>query len=209
MLSSIKNIIFDIGGVLIDLDRERCVDSFTRAGFPEADNLIDFYHPAEFFQRLERGEIDADELCDIIRANYSFCGANEQICEAYCDFLDQIPLFKLKMLESLKARGFRLYALSNVNAIVMPKVRKLFEADGKSIDEYFEKTYLSFEMGCLKPDDIIYQKLIDDSGIVPSETLFIDDSQHNIDAGAKFGLQLYLAKAHEDYCHIFETLNVE
>ncbi len=205
MLSSIKNIIFDLGGVMIDLDRKRCVDSFTRIGFPEADNLIDFYHPADFFQRLERGEITVEELCDIIRSKASCSEAltNEAICEAYSDFLVEIPVFKLRLLDQLRERGFRLYALSNINEVVMPKVKELFAADGKTMDDYFDKAYLSFEMGALKPDPQIFEQLIADSGIDPAESLFIDDSVHNIEAGAKFGLNLYLAQAHEDYSHLF------
>ncbi len=204
MLSSVKNIIFDLGGVVIDLDRERCVESFTRIGFPEADTLIDFYHPAEFFNRLERGEITAAEVCDIIRSTYPCKASDKEICDSYSDFLSGIPLFKLRMIESLKARGFKIYALSNINEIVMPKVRQLFEADGKSIEEYFDKLYLSFEMKSLKPDAEIFEMLIKDSGIKPEETLYIDDSERNIEAGREFGLQLYLASAHEDYSHLFE-----
>ncbi|MFI3333135.1 MAG: HAD family phosphatase [Rikenellaceae bacterium] len=205
MMSSIKNIIFDLGGVVIDLDRERCVESFTKIGFPEADTLIDFYHPAEFFNRLERGEINTAEVCDIIRSSYPCKASNEEISQAYSDFLAGIPLFKLRMIESLRSRGFKIYALSNINEIVMPKVRQLFEADGKTMDDYFDKLYLSFEMKSLKPDAAIFEMLIEDSGIVPSETLYIDDSERNIEAGRAFGLQLYLASAHEDYSHLFEV----
>lgn len=205
MLSSIKNIIFDLGGVVIDLDRQRCVDSFTRIGFPQADDLIDFYHPADFFQRLERGEISIPELCDIIRSQASSTDiSDEDICQAYSDFLVGIPLFKLRLIESLRERGFKLYALSNINDIVMPKVRELFAADGRAMEDYFDKLYLSFEMGVLKPDPEIYQKLIEDSGIDPSQTLFIDDSERNVAVGKEFGLNVYLAEAHEDYSHLFE-----
>ncbi|MFI3281203.1 MAG: HAD family phosphatase [Rikenellaceae bacterium] len=204
MLSSIKTIIFDIGGVLIDLDRQRCVDSFTAIGFPEADNLIDCYHPADFFQKLERGEISVEEVCDIIRQKAEKEIPNEAICKAYCDFLTGLPLSKLRMMESLRQRGFKIFALSNTNQIVFPKVRELFAADGKCIDDYFDKLYLSCEMGCLKPDAEIFEKLIADSGIIPSEALFIDDSEHNVLAGKEFGMNVYLAKAYEDYSHIFE-----
>lgn len=204
MTKSIKNIIFDLGGVVIDLDRQRCVDSFTAIGFPDADNLIDFYHPADFFNKLERGLIGVEEVCDIIRQKAQKEISNEDICRAYSDFLVEIPIYKLRMIESLRKRGFKIYALSNINPIVMPKTRKLFEADGKTMEDYFDKPYLSFEMKCLKPEPEIFEMLISDSGIDPAQTLFIDDSERNIMVGKEFGLQCYHASTNEDYSHIFE-----
>lgn len=204
MLSSIKNIIFDLGGVVVDLDRARCVESFTRIGFPEADKLIDCYHPVEFFNQLERGAITVEELCDIIRSIAGREMSNEAICEAYSDFLVEIPLYKLRLIDSLRKRGYKLYALSNINLAVMAKVRRLFAIDGKSMEEYFDHLYLSFVMGCLKPEPEIFEALISHSGINPAETLFIDDSDRNIMKGSEFGLQVYLASAHEDYSHLFE-----
>ncbi len=205
MLTTIKNIIFDLGGVVIDLDRQRCVDSFTRIGFPQADKLIDSYHPVDFFNSLERGTLSVEEVCDKIREIAGAPISNEAICEAYCDFLVDIPLYKLRLIESLKERGFRLYVLSNTNPIVITKVRELFAQDGKKMEDYFDKMYLSYQMNCLKPEAEIYEKLIADSGIIPAESLFIDDSARNIEEGQKFGLQVYLAGAHEDYSHLFEA----
>ncbi|MFI3264661.1 MAG: HAD family phosphatase [Rikenellaceae bacterium] len=204
MLSSIKNIIFDLGGVVIDLDRQRCVDSFTRIGFPEADKLVDCYHPADFFNKLERGQLSEDEVFDIIREKAQKEIHNEDIRKAYGDILIEIPLYKLRLIESLKNQGYKIYALSNINPIVISKVRDLFSIDGKKMEDYFDKLYLSYEVKSLKPDPEIFEILISDSGVKPEETLFIDDSEHNISAGQKFGLQVYLASAFEDYSHLFE-----
>lgn len=203
MLSSIKNIIFDLGGVVIDLDRQRCIDSFARIGFTQAAELISCYHPSGLLDSFERGHISLDELCDTIRTDYGVTASNSEICSAYSDFLLGIPLEKLRLIESLKERGFKIYALSNINEAVMPCVRRLFEGDGKTMDFYFDKKYLSFEMKCAKPDIEIYQMVIADSGIVPEQTLFIDDSTANIEVGAQLGLQVYLAEAFEDYSHLF------
>ncbi len=204
MLSTIKNIIFDLGGVVVDLDRQRCVDSFTAIGFPQADQLIDCYHPADFFNKLERGEITIDQMCDIVREKAQKEISNEAICGAYSDFLVEIPIYKLRLIESLRRRGFKVYALSNINPAVMPKMRELFAADGKSMEDYFDKLYLSFEMNSLKPDPEIFEMLISDSGINPEESLYLDDSERNVVAGKEFGLQVYFTEAFEDYSHLFE-----
>lgn len=206
MLKSIKSIIFDLGGVMVDLDKEKCIQSFTEIGFAEAANLIDFYHPADFFNRLERGEIDTNQLCDIIREKANCYISNEDICRAYSDFLVGIPIHKLKLLEKLREKGYKIYALSNINEIVMPKVYQFFEADGKNCDFYFDKMYLSFEMRSLKPDREIFEKLIADSGVIPSETLFIDDGERNVLMGNEMGFNTYMPAARENFDHIFEEI---
>ncbi len=189
---------------MVDLDRQRCVDSFTRAGFPDAEKLIDCYHPVEFFNSLERGTLTLEQTCDKIREMAGREISNEALCSAYSDFLVGIPLKKLRLIESLRQRGFKTYVLSNTNPMVFPKVQELFEQDGKKIEDYFDHMYLSYQMGCLKPEAEIYEKLIAHSGINPAETLFIDDSERNIQMGVEHGLQVYLAAAFEDYSHLFE-----
>ena len=209
MLKNIKNIIFDIGGVLIDLDKDRCIAAFTRIGFPKAAELIDFYHPAEFFNRLERGEISATECCDTIRemaGNPTI--TDEQIREAYCAFLVSVPVEKLRLIKHLRDKGYRIYALSNINEIVISKVRELFTADGLTCEDYFERMFLSFEMRSLKPDAEIFEQVIRESGVVPSETLFLDDGLKNINAGREAGFEVYMPQHHEDFSHLFEESNL-
>ncbi len=205
MLTNIKNIIFDIGGVLVDLDKDRCVEEFSRIGFPQAAELIDFYHPAEFFNQLERGAITAHECCDIIRqmaGNPSI--TDDDIRGAYSAFLEGIPVEKLRLIRSLRGRGYKIYALSNINDIVIGRIYEFFESDGLTKEDYFDKMYLSFEMKALKPDREIFDLLIEDSGVVPSETLFIDDSLHNVNMGREVGFETYMPGPREDFAHLFE-----
>ncbi|MFR9640798.1 MAG: HAD family phosphatase [Rikenellaceae bacterium] len=207
MLSNIKNIIFDIGGVLIDLDREHCVESFKKIGFAEAERLIDLYHPAAMFNDLERGKISLEEVCDMIRERSGATMSNEQISQAYSSFLSSLPVEKLRLIASIRDRGFKTYALSNINPLVMDRVEELFEGDGHPMSYYFDKAYLSYQMKALKPEREIYELLIADSGISPEQTLFIDDSEKNIAMGREMGLQVYLAQGKEDFSHLFsETL---
>ncbi len=204
MLKNIKTIIFDLGGVMIQLNKQRCIDSFTAIGFPQAASLIDCYHPVEFFEAFERGETTIDELCERICAEAGHHIPTEDIQRAYSDFLVTIPTYKLRMIDSLRERGYRILALSNINPLVMPKVYEMFRADGKEASDYFDKMYLSFEMKSIKPNPEIFHALIADSGIEPSEALFIDDGERNVVAGKEIGFNVYLADADEDYSHIFE-----
>lgn len=207
MLKEIKNIIFDIGGVLVDLDKDRCVEEFTKIGFPQAAELIDFYHPAEFFNKLERGEISVNECCDIIRqmaGNDAI--TNELISGAYSAFLLGIPLSKLRLIRSLREAGFNIYALSNINALVIERIYEFFEMDGFDKDYYFDKMFLSFEMNSLKPDREIFDMVIEQSGVVPSQTLFIDDSLHNVNMGREVGFEIYMPQPREDFSHLFDCV---
>ncbi|MFI3320465.1 MAG: HAD family phosphatase [Rikenellaceae bacterium] len=204
MLKGIKNIIFDLGGVLVDLDRDRCVRSFTEIGFAQAEKLIDFYYPAAFFNDLERGAIGVEEVCDIIREQAGVYISNEDICMAYSNFLVGIPVEKLRLIKSLRDRGYRIYALSNINPIVMPKVYEFFKSDGLSVEDYFDKMYLSYEMKCVKPHREIFDKLILDSGVDVKETLFLDDGLKNVEMGREVGFAVYMPEARESFSHLFD-----
>lgn len=205
MLKNVKCVIFDIGGVLVDLDLERCIASFRELGFKEAEKLVSCYHPADFFGELERGEISVEEFYDKIREMSGLMElSNESIRDAYLSLLVSIPIEKLRLIDSLKSRGFRIFALSNINPIMMSVINDLFRADGRSSDYYFEHMFLSYEMGVMKPSHEIYERVVSHIGVDPSQLFFIDDGVQNINIARELGFQVYLATAKEDFSHIFE-----
>lgn len=118
MLQGIENIVFDIGGVMIDLDRARCVEEFHKIGFTEIDDLIDSYHPKGFLGRLERGDVTNDDFYDYVRRSAGRDIADDEIRRAFTSFLAGIPRYKLQMVRTQRERGFRTYALSNINDVV-------------------------------------------------------------------------------------------
>lgn len=147
MLQGIENIVFDLGGVMIDLDRARCVEEFHKIGFTEIDDLIDSYHPKGFLGRLERGDVTNDDFYDYVRRSAGRDIADDEIRRAFTSFLAGIPRYKLQMVRTQRERGFRTYALSNINDVVFPFVRDvLFTQEGLQLDDYFEKAYLSYEI---------------------------------------------------------------
>ena len=208
MFCELENIVFDFGGVLIDLNRDRYIDSFRRIGYPQADEMISLYGPSGGFRMVETGEWSKEQLVEYIRQDSGHPEITlEQVRDAYVDFLGTIPVKKLRGIEALRRAGYRTYGLSNINDFVMPHVReRLFTADGRSINDYFDYTYLSFEMGLVKPDAAIFEQMIAHSGMNPERTLFIDDSAKNIAAARELGFQVYLAAPEEDFSPLIEMI---
>ncbi|MDR3061602.1 MAG: HAD family phosphatase [Dysgonamonadaceae bacterium] len=200
---NIKNIVFDLGGVIITLDHERAVKRFLEIGVDNARELLDPYHQKGIFLDLEEGKLSREGFYDALRKEADKNIPNENIDYGWFGFLKETPDYKLEMLEQLKKR-YNLFLLSNTNPIIMSWARTGdFSGKGKSIEDYFDKLYLSYEIGITKPDKKIFDYLIADSGIDPKETLFIDDGAANIEAGKTFGMKTYQPKNGEDFREIF------
>ncbi len=195
-----------MGGVLLDLNMQACWDGFKAIGCEDIGKIIDPYIQSGIFLKLEEGTITPEELYKEIRETLCPTVTGEQINNALYNIIEGIAPYKLPMLLDLRAKGYKVYMLSNTNAIVFPYVKEhFFTSRGLNIEDYFDKLFLSYEMHAVKPHDEIFKQIIA-QGVNPAETLFIDDAAANIEAGKKFGFHTYLAKPKEDYRHIFEEL---
>ena len=208
MFKAIDTVVFDFGGVLIDLYREKCVEAFRAIGYPQAEEMISLYGPADILQKLEAGEITGEELVALIREDSGNDSITyEQVQGAYIAFLGTIPVVKLRAIRALREAGFKVCGLSNINEFVMPYVReRLFTADGLKMEDYIEEPYLSYEMGLLKPGAEIFRVMIERSGMTPERTLFIDDSAKNIQTARELGFQVYHAGPEEDFTPLLYEL---
>jgi putative hydrolase of the HAD superfamily len=203
-LTGIKNIVFDLGGVVITLDRDEAVRRFKEAGLENAEKLLDPYHQKGIFLELEEGKLSEEAFYEAVRKEAGKFISDEYIHYAWMGFLKEVPEYKLDMLEELKEKGYKLYLLSNTNPVIMSwAFSPAFSAKGKSLDEYFDKLYLSYQIGCTKPDCKIFEELFKDSGIQPAETLFIDDGSANIEMGKRLGMKTYQPQNGEDFRPIF------
>lgn len=190
----IRNLIFDLGGVLVSLDRKRCLDNFSSLlGFDDFGDYLNAYAQKGFFAKFENGDIGSAQFRDEVRNRCRVENVTDEMIDSTLDtFLTQVAPYKVKLLLDLKEK-YNLFLLSNVNPIAWKKCCELFlEAQGVDIEDVFEKLYLSFELNASKPGTAIYNKVIEDSGIVPAETLFIDDSAANIETGRQMGLNVLL-----------------
>lgn len=190
----IRNLIFDLGGVLVSLDRNRCLDNFsTLLGFDDFGEYLNAYAQKGFFAKFENGDIDSAQFRDEVRSRCCKEGVTDEMIDSTLDtFLTGVEPYKVKMLLDLKEK-YNLFLLSNVNPIAWKKCCELFlQAQGVDIEDVFERLYLSFELKASKPGTAIYGKVLEDSGIEPAETLFIDDSAANIETGRQMGLNVLL-----------------
>lgn len=204
MLQDIKQVIFDLGGVIVDLEMERVRECFCQIGMPRMAALMDPCYPAEVNERMERGEITWEEACDEMRRIDNRPDVkNEQIEWVYREFLARVDSRKIELIEQLRARGLKLYILSNTNRVAFDAVRRHFAAAGRKIEDCFDGIFLSYEMKLLKPGPDIFQEVIRRTGINPKETLFIDDGARNADAGHAAGFQVYCPPTNGSFAHLF------
>ena len=194
----IKNILFDWGGVLIHLDKHRCTEAFAQLGVEVSDELTNPYGQRADLKGFERGTMSVDEFHDTVRRLYAPGLTDAQIDRAWNALLLEIPTYKLDMLLKLKER-YRLYLLSNTNAVHWEEGRKRFDYKGYRAEDYFEQIFLSQEIHELKPAPEAFLKVTQLAGIEPEETLFIDDLQASCDAAAALGFHTYCPKANSDW----------
>jgi len=204
-LEGIKNVVFDLGGVLITLDRDEAVKRFIEAGLENAEELVNAYHQRGIFLELEEGKLSQEEFYEAFRKEAGKFVSKEAIDYGWMGFMKEVPEYKMVMLEELRRKGYRLYLLSNTNPVIMDWAHSsAFSPQGKAVDEYFDKLYLSYQIRYTKPHPEIFRFMFDDSGIIPSESLFIDDGVSNVEMGKQLGMKAYLAKNGEDFRYLFD-----
>ena len=188
----ITNLLFDFGGVLVDLDRERCLLAFKELGFDARPYLGDFGQQG-MFSRFESGRTTVGELCDSVRQAGGLPGlSDEDITGAFRQFLTGIPTERLDCLLRLKER-YHIFLLSNTNPVHWQMAcEELFCYKGLGVDDFFEQTFLSFRIGIEKPAPGIFHAVAA-AGIDPGQTLFLDDSEANCEAARREGFHARMA----------------
>lgn len=199
----IKNIIFDWGGVLIHLDRGRCAQAFAECGIEVGDELTNPYGQRADLMDFERGLMSVAEFHDTVRRVYGRQLTDEQIDYAWNALLVGIPTYKLDKLLELKER-YRLFLLSNTNAVHWEEGRKQFDYRGLRAEDFFERIFLSNEIHELKPSPEAFIKVAQLADIKPEETLFIDDLETSCKSAEALGFHTYCPVANTDWVSSFE-----
>lgn len=189
---NINNVIFDLGGVVVDLDRDRAVRALEKLGLKDADEMLGLYGQKEPFYGLETGERPAGEFFDIMRSRMRPGVTDKDITEAFNEFLVDIPVARLAMLRRMRMAGFRIFVLSNTNPVMFNTwLDRAFRQEGGTINDYFDGIVVSYEELMCKPDVAIFETLMRRYGLNPSETLMLDDSEKNCRAAAEAGAHAF------------------
>lgn len=199
MKKEYTTIIFDLGGVIINLKKQNCIDAFKALGYNSIENMLGEYKQGGEFLALEEGRLSPDEWRNNVRKNIASPVTDKQIDDAFNAFLVNIPVEKLQMLRLLKTK-YRIVMLSNTNKVMFEsKIPELFNIEGLTMEDYFDDFFLSYKMGMSKPSPEIFIKLAEELGIEPCDALFIDDSQANVDAASKLGFQTMCVEPYTDF----------
>ncbi len=188
-----ENIIFDLGGVLLNIDYAKTEKAFEELGFEGFTTMYNQFSANALFEHLETGKISPGEFFEELIAISGKPLSSLQISQAWNAMLLDFRGTSLSFLEQL-AGNHRLFLLSNTNAIHHEAFMKIFEnhSPGKVFDKYFTKAWYSHEIGLRKPGQEIFDFVLQDADLDAASTLFIDDSYNNIDGAKKAGLLTHL-----------------
>jgi HAD superfamily hydrolase (TIGR01509 family) len=205
-MRNITTLIFDFGGVLVNLDKQLCLAEFAKLGVFNLEKLISNYTQSGFFLGLEKGSVSAAEFRTEIKKLSAKKLTDEEIDYAWNSFLIEIPEYKLDLLFELRKK-YRILMLSNTNAIHFEQVaHREFSKKGLSLDHYFDKCYLSYKLGMAKPQEDIFAHILDNETTPANQMLFLDDGVQNIETAKRLGFATYLVKEQEDFRPLFNTL---
>lgn len=186
-----KNIIFDLGNVIIDIDFERTFKAFTEisenVNWRESERIL---KEKQIWSRYEKGQLTDAEFRAEIREELKISASDEQIDTAFCGLLMDIDPERIELIKKL-ATKYKIYILSNTSHIHFLEVERILErcAGVKHFSEIFDHVFLSYEMGKLKPEVDIYEEVLKQANLVASETLFLDDLLANLEGAATLGIQ--------------------
>ncbi|MCG9911633.1 MAG: HAD family phosphatase [Flavobacteriales bacterium] len=196
-MNTIRNIIFDLGGVLLPVDYQVVIRAFEELGVSDAAQMYSQQAQQPLFDQLERGEISGGEFLFELKKKMPSVSETD-ILKAWNAILGQFPSNRLELLLKVKQQ-YRIYLLSNTNEIHI----RQFLADLKynngveDFTSFFEEVYYSNETGFRKPEKEIFDLVLLDNNLNASETLFIEDTEHNVRGAVQAGIPTLWLNIHE------------
>ena len=198
-MEPIENVILDMGGVLLDLDERATYQAFVRLGLKSVPQDL-----AEANLDFQRGKLSARQFADYLRRYLPEGVSREQVCQAWCAMLGEVPERRREYLRQL-GRRYRLFLLSNTDDIHIECLRT--RMDLEDFERLFERVYYSQRTGFRKPESGIFRLVLTDNSLDASRTLFVDDSRENVDGARSVGLQArWLDLSHESFEHLAQEL---
>jgi epoxide hydrolase-like predicted phosphatase len=187
---TIRNIVFDLGGVILDIDISRTVRAFARLTSLTEEEILEKFATSRLFARFETGELDVSSFRDLVRELAGIPMTDAVIDMAWNILLLDVPPERIRLIKRLREK-YRIFLLSNTSSIHIEEVnlilRRNHQVDG--LGDLFEHVFLSYEMGVMKPDAKIYSTVLSAADLVAEETLFLDDNEENVISASQLGIQ--------------------
>jgi len=208
-MTKIKNIIFDLGGVIINLDIQQTIKAFNQLSAFPFESIYTQLQQSKLFDLFDRGEITEkiffEELQKVLGSSIS----NDKLVNAWNAMLLDFPLNRLNLLKKLQP-NYRLFLLSNTNETHITAFEKsLFEQHGyKNLEPFFEKVYYSCRIGLRKPDSEIFEFVLRNNGLNAQETLFIDDTLQHIEGAKNLEINAKLISKNEEVGVLLKKMNL-
>ncbi len=188
----IKNIIFDLGGVIIDLSVDSTLRKFSELSGHPVNKVVDVYYARPEFLAYEKGEITNEEFRSSLKSIFGLSSLDSELDLCWNAMLGEIPAERIELLRELKSK-YKTFLLSNTNAIhldcfsgIVKKAHNL-----ESLEPLFHKTYYSHMVKMRKPDAEIYEYVLRENSLKADETIFLDDNVANLKGAASVGIQTF------------------
>jgi len=194
-MQGIKNVIFDLGGVILNIDNKLTEAAFTALGAKDFRKHFGHGFADSFFRDYELGKISNQQFIENLKTMIDQQLPDEIIVGAWDALLLDFPPERIKLLKELKAR-YRLFLFSNTNALHLSALRKIYEKTfgQNDFDNLFEKAYYSHILHMRKPDHHSYRHIIEENDLDPESTMFVDDAWINVEGANAVGLKGYYLK---------------
>ena len=203
-LTKIKNIIFDLGVVLLDVDDNKAFNAFVDLGIQDIMSFRSFFRKHEIFTKHEEGSISDQDFINEIKKYTGLTCSGNKIVDAWNKIIVGFPEKKTDFLIKAK-KHFKIFLLSNTDGIHAKEYERLFrEQTGIAFENVFDAIYYSHVIHTRKPDAAAYKRLLTEQMIRPEETLFFDDLEDNVKAAGLLGIKSVLYKKETDFFYIFD-----
>ena len=195
-----RNIIFDLGGVMIDLSFQRMQEELQKLGADpsaffvkscatEASTISDGISASDLIKGYQTGDVGTDKFIGMLQKCCAKPVSKDEIVNAWNSCLNGLPKERLEMVKSLRAKGYKTYILSNINDLHWEYIKqKYFERQGYMVGDLFDAAFCSHEVHMAKPDPLIFRHVLKEIGSNGEDCLFIDDSSINVEIAKTEGI---------------------
>jgi putative hydrolase of the HAD superfamily len=208
-LKNIKNIIFDLGGVIINLDIKKTIEAFNRISHIRFEDIYTQAEQSHLFDLLDRGKISGEEFFRKLKEEIRYKGSDKELFFAWNAMIGDVPEKRLDLLVEAK-QNYNTFLLSNTNELHIDMFEHgLYQRHGvKNFEDYFDKVYYSCRVGMRKPDKEIFEFVLEQNDLKPEETVFIDDSIQHVQGAGACGINAYLLSPNMEVGDLLKELKL-